>query len=109
MKVDQLQHYVKFIFRGSGDNECFSTTDINLLKLIRNKNSSKPIRELNIGDRIYFDTPDDKVYEIEDITIRHLVDDLELLKYGIDMEDCSEQQGEMKDWLFSILIDMQTI
>lgn len=46
------------------------------------------INDIRIGVEIFFEFNILKKYIVKDIVIRYLVDDLEVLKYGIDMEDC---------------------
>jgi hypothetical protein len=106
MKVKDLPYYVKFIF-SSDDDDCFSTTDQELFKYIKYNGTDRPINDIRIGAEIFFEPNTLKKYIVKDIVIRHLVDDLEVLKYGIDMEDCTQQQGELKKWLFSILVKLE--
>ena len=110
MKVKDIPYYARFIF--SGDNgACYSTTDKEILNFIIDRSTGEPIFNIKRGQKISFissdGTNDELIYTVEEITVRHLVDDLELLKYGIDLEDCTQSQGDEKEMLFSILVEMK--
>ncbi|OJX49862.1 MAG: hypothetical protein BGO88_08920 [Flavobacterium sp. 38-13] len=106
MKLIDIPYYVKFIFSCDSNDECFSTTDSEMMKFIVNASNKESISRLEIGQKIQFEpiARNPKVYEITNITIRHLFDDTDSHKYGFDSEDCEYNQGENKEWLFSILI-----
>jgi len=108
MKIKDLNYYVKFIFSSASDNVCFSTTDRELLKSVEFHETGNSPMDYKIGDKIHF-KPDTKPYEIIDIRIRQLTEDTEVFKYGFDSEDCTNQQGIAKDYLFSILISMKPV
>lgn len=110
MKLEQIPYFVKFIF-SCENGECFSTSDSEMLKFIIDAKTKESISALSIGQKVMFEPTKDnnKTYEITDIKIRHIFDDTEMHKYGVDMEDCIYPQGESKEWLFSILISTKTI
>lgn len=111
MKLSNIPFFVKFIFSCENCNDCFSTTDSEMLKYIVYESTGKPINDLRIGQIIQFEPLDEneKKYKIIDIIIRHLFEDTDTHKYGFDSQDCTESQGETKEWLFSILIKLETI
>ena len=106
MKLIDIPYYVKFIFSCDSNDECFSTTDSEMMKFIVNASNKEPISRLEIGQKIQFEpiTENQNVYAITNIIIRHLFEDTDSHKYGMDSEDCLYTQGEQKEWLFSILI-----
>lgn len=110
MKLEHIPYFVKFIF-SCENGECMSTSDSEMLKFVINKNTKEKIDKLFIGQKLIFEPVEDndKTYEITDIKIRHIFDDTEYHKKGIDMEDCTYTQGENKEWLFSILISTKVI
>lgn len=105
MKIAELPYYVQFVFNSS-NGDCFSTADPEMFEFIKYADSGNPVNRLEIGHTITFE-PEGKSYIIEDIVIRHIVDDTDLHKYGFDMEGCTEMQGEAKEWFFSILVRMK--
>lgn len=103
MKISELPYYVKIVFLCS-DQACFSTSDIKMLKHIKRADSEDPISSFEVGDRIIFAPDADKIYQISSVAIKHLFDDLDLMRLGFDSEDCTSMQGEEKDWLLKILV-----
>ena len=104
MKVSSLPYYVKFIF-SSSDGDCVSTADPDTLKFVKSAESGKPIYSVKTGDVLTFE-PQDKRYKVTSVAVRQLASDTDDLKYGIDMDDCTETQGVRKEVLFSILVSM---
>lgn len=109
MKLTDIPYFAKFIFSNESTGECFSTTDSEMLKFVVTPTNRESITKLQIGQKIQFEPIEDnpKVHEITDIIIRHLFHDTDSHKYGIDLEDCTNSQGEDKEWLFSILINLK--
>lgn len=104
MKIKDLNFYVKFIFSTIAANgECHSTTDKELLMLVKSHKTGKSKTGYEIGDEIYFE-PDETPYKITNIIISSLVDDTDLLNIGIDLADCANQEGIKKEALFIIHI-----
>ncbi|WP_282133019.1 hypothetical protein [Cellulophaga baltica] len=108
MKISQLSHYPNFVFLSTNSEDCFSTTDVEMLKHIKNANSSNDISSIEIGDEIYFSPAKDIRYRVENIKILKLWDDTDNFKYGIDTSNCI-QQGELKEQLFKILVEIKTV
>jgi hypothetical protein len=111
MLVKDIPYFVKFTFLdASRDDGCYSIADRETLKFVKHRASGESIGSLTIGNKIYFDGETDNLtFEITDICIQHIVDNLELLKYGIDGDDCTSISGNPKTWLFKILIRMKLI
>jgi hypothetical protein len=109
MKLADIPYFVKFIFSCENCDDCFSTTDSEMMKYVINESTGKPVIGLKIGQVLQFEPIDEnlKKYKIQDIIIRHLFDDTDGLKYGFDSQDCVSSQGEPKEWLFSILIKLE--
>ncbi|AQW92982.1 hypothetical protein [Elizabethkingia anophelis] len=110
MELKDLPYFVKFIFSCEND-ECISTTDSEMLKYVIDKNTGEEIRSLYIGQNLNFEPikENDKTYEIIDIKIRHLFHNTDYHNKGIDLQDCQYPQGEIKEWLFSILVSTKVI
>lgn len=109
MKIKDLDYYAKFIFSTISDSgECYSTTDRELLKFIKNHQTGEIKNGFSIGDVINFE-PENKPFKITDISIRRMVDDTDLLKIGFDLSDCSNQQGILKEALFLVHITIEAI
>lgn len=106
MKIKDLNYYVKFIFSSESDSVCFSTTDRQMLNHVKFHKTGNTPMDYKIGDIIHFE-PDKKPYEITNIHVRQLTEDTEVFKYGFDSDDCTSQQGEQKEFLFSILISIK--
>jgi len=102
METKDLNYYVKFIFSSEDNEFCFSTTDRAMLPKCPKPDTDKQAIDYKIGDIIYFEkaTP----FKIKDIWIRQLLEDLELLEYGVDSQDCTCSQGIVKKFLFTIQI-----
>jgi len=107
MKITDLDYYVKFIF-SDGEDMCLSTTDREMLNHVKSNNTGKTPTGYKVGDILQF-SPDETPYEIKDIKIRGLIEDTELNKYGFDKEDCTQVQGEKKDFIFSINIRIEQV
>ncbi|WP_299009803.1 hypothetical protein [uncultured Tenacibaculum sp.] len=111
MKLKDIPYYAKFIFKTADNETCFSTTDFEMIKFIVDAHSDETINKLKIGQKIQFqpieDNPD--IYKVSDISIRHLYDDTETMSFGFDKEDCNINQGDRKEWLFSLLIKLDKI
>jgi hypothetical protein len=103
MKISELPYYVKFVFLCS-DGNCYSTSDIRMLEHIKSVESGEPVSFLGVGDRIIFVPKTDDIYRIASVAIQYIVDDTELMHLGVDLEDCTEMQGEKKNWLLKILL-----
>ena len=108
MKIKDLNYYVKFIF-SANDGGCISTTDVEMFEFVKYKNTDESVNSLKVGDEIYFIPNTEKQYKVTDVIVRHIVSDTDALKYGIDSEDCTEHQGEYKEWLLSILVRIDVI
>lgn len=106
MNLKDVPYYVKFIF--TDHNDCYSIADKETLCFVKNSESNKSISSLKIGQSIYMEPNSQKTYVITDIRIKDIVDDLEVLKYGIDPEDCNHIQGDPKVWLFTIVIELNS-
>ncbi len=109
MKLKDIPYFVKFIFSCDDCEDCFSITDSEMLKFVIDESSREPIHELKIGQVLQFELIDEnpKKYKVIDIIIRHLFDDTDSHKYGLDSQDCTSSQGENKEWLFSLLIKLE--
>lgn len=109
MKIRDLDYYAKFIFSTISDTgECYSTTDRELLKFVKNHKTGETMNGFSVGDIINFE-PENKPFKITEISIRRMVDDTDLLKIGLDLSDCANQQGEPKEALFLVHITIQNI
>jgi len=108
METKDLNYYVKFIFSSEDDGFCFSTTDRAMLPKCPKPDTDKQAIDYKIGDIIYF-YKEAIPFKIKDIWIRQLVEDLELLEYGIDSQDCTCPQGTPKDFLFTIQITVEKV
>lgn len=109
MKIRDIDYYAKFIFSTISDSgECYSTTDREILKFIKNYNTGDSMNGFRIGDIINFE-PEKKPFKITNILINRLVDDTELLKIGFDLADCESQQGVQKEALFLIHITIENV
>ncbi len=109
MKIKDLDYYAKFIFSTVSDTgECYSTTDRELLKFVKNNKTGETKNGFSIGDVIKFE-PENKPFKITDISIRRMVDDTKLLKIGLDLSDCANQQGEPKEALFLVHLTIEAI
>ena len=109
MKVNDLSYYAEFVFNSS-NGDCFATTDYEMFEFIKHDQSGEKVSSIRIGDVLVFEGAPgepDKRYEVTDISIRHLFDDTDLMKYGIDLEGCTEMQGEPKEKLFGVLVKME--
>lgn len=108
MKIKDLDYYAKFIFSTISDTgECYSTTDRELLKFVKNHKTGESMNGFSVGDKIVFE-PENKHFKITDISIRGMVDDTDLLKIGLDLSGCANQQGE-PEALFLIHITIEAI
>lgn len=109
MKLKDIPFFVKFIFSCDNCEDCFSTTDSEMLKFVVNESSGEPISGLKIGQVLQFEPIDENPnkYKVIDIIIRHLFNDTDSHKYGFDSQDCTTSQGENKEWLFSLLIKLK--
>ncbi len=103
MKISELPYYVKFVFLCS-DGACYSTADIAMLNHIKKPGSEQRVFSLDVGDSIVFEPDGEKVYRITEVAIRHLVDDTDTMRLGVDTEDCTSMQGRPKEWLLKVLI-----
>lgn len=109
MKIKDLAYFAKFIFSTISDSgECYSTTDRELLKFVKNHKTGDSMNGFSIGDIINFE-PENKTFKVTDISIRGMVDDTDLLKIGFDLSDCTNQQGSPKDALFLVHITIENI
>ena len=106
MKTKDLNYYVKFIFSSEDDGFCFSTTDRAMLPKCPKPDTDTKTIDYKIGDIILFDKKAIQ-YKIKDIWIRQLVEDLELLEYGVDPQDCTCSQGIDNNFLFTIQITVE--
>ena len=46
----------------------------------------------------------ERIYKITSVAVKHLFEDTEDMRLGVDLEDCSSMQGNEKEWLLKILI-----
>lgn len=111
MKVKNINYYVKFIFSSLDGQFCLSTTDLEVMKLIKSEKTNESKRNYTIGDIIYFDSDEERNQKLKvtDVRIRSLVDDTENLKYGFDSSDCENISGEYKEPLFIIHITIKKV
>jgi len=111
MKVKDINYYVKFIFSSLDGQFCLSTTDLEVLKLIKSEKTNESKRNYTIGDIVYFDSNEERNQKLKvtDVRIRRLVDDTENLKYGFDSSDCVNMFGENKEALFIIHVTIEKI
>lgn len=109
MKTKDLAYYPKFIFIEEKIGYCISTTDIECLKLVRQKGSEEGIQSLKIGNQITFDNEDDLVFTIIDIQITHIWEDLSYFRYGMDSNDCMQQNGELKQEILKIKVYLEKV
>ena len=109
-KLKDIGYYPKFIFRElNNDNFCIATTDVEMMKFVKSNKSGKSIESLEIGDFINFESDADVVFQISNIRIKYIYDDFSYFKTGIDSNDCFEIQGENKETLLKIYIDLVRI
>lgn len=110
MKVEQLPVFAKFVFSSENSDHCVSTTDINALKFVKYRSDDGSIYRLEKGHKIYFEGPDkENIFEILSITIEQITDDLEAHQYGFDSEDCTHPIGDVKEFLFKVMVKMKLI
>jgi len=112
MKVKDINYYVKFIISSLDGQMCLSTTDLEVLKLIKSEKTNEPMRNYTIGDIIYFDSEEeekDQKLKVTDIRIRRLVDNTDTLNIGFDSSDCENIFGDYKEPLFIIHITIEKI
>ena len=107
MLVKELPFYVKFIFKSNGENGLsISTTDIDFIKSIKYSETNDSINRLEISQKIVFDKYQDDIYQITEISISNLVENTDSLNYGININDCIIPNGETKQHLFTIKVDL---
>lgn len=109
MLVKNIEHYPKFVFICENCGDCYATSDIEFLKSVKSKSTKTSVYALEIGDQIFFEPDSNKVYQIKNIKITHIVDNLEILNFGFDSEDCTNAQGEDKQWLLKIKVEMDLL
>lgn len=80
----------------------------NNLQFIIDNTTDEKIDSLYIGQKIRIKGIDkEDSYEIYDIKIRHLFDNTDYHRYGVDSESCNCPNDN--EWLFSILISIKKI
>ena len=105
-KIKDIAYYPKFIFNEvNNGNFCIATTDVEMMKFVKSDLNGQGIESLEIGDIIYFEPINDK-FQISNIKIKYIYDDLKYFRTGLDPNDCSEIQGENKEALIKIYVDL---
>lgn len=109
MKTNQVKYYPLFIFRS--ENFCLQTADHDILKLIFDLDNRSIKDSFSIGDKLAIKTKEgvEKKFEIKNISISNVVEDIELNKYGEISSGCTETVGEQKDALMFLHIEMTEI
>lgn len=105
MKIQDLPYYVKFVFL-CGDTS-YSTADINQMAYIKNADTLKRVYSLSIGDRILFEPENEIVYQITNVSIKQILEDTKDMLLGVDLEDTETMQGQPKEWLLKVLVEME--
>jgi len=108
MKITDLDYYVKFVFSTDDGEFCFSTTDRDMLNEIKFHNTDNIPGDYQIGDKLRFGEVKAQ-FEITNIKIKQLIEDTEVLGYGIDTNDCTQHSGMKKDHLLKIQITLKKI
>ncbi|MGJ1418294.1 hypothetical protein ACR79T_01625 [Sphingobacterium spiritivorum] len=111
MKINELQHYPRFVFNCS-DGRCYSTADLDGLMYIKRENLDAPVDAFNTGETvsIVWDTePNPIKYVIKKIDIRDIRYDTNENLYGIYEDDCTGVYGKEKFHLLSIFIFLEAI
>lgn len=107
MKVADLPYFVKFIF-SCDDGYCFQTSNFDNFQFIIDNTTNEKIDSLYIGQKIRLREVDkEDSYEIYNIKIRHLFDNTDWHRYGVDSESCNCPDDN--EWVFSILISIRRI
>lgn len=108
MKVEKLPVFAKFVFICENPNFCVSTTDINVLQGIKFTGTAESIYGFRVGTQIYFDEHKEKNYEVTEIEVNQITDDLVIHKYGSDSDDCTPS-GVIKEFLFKVTVWMKLL
>ena len=98
MKITNLPYFVKFIF-SSDEGDWYQISKIDNLKAIIDN-----VSELHIGQNLKIKGIN---YEVYDIKIRHLYEDTDHHKPGLDSKAC--MCPDDNEWLFSILISIREV
>jgi hypothetical protein len=94
MLVKDLNTYVKFVFYMEDSENCFTTSDITVLKEVVSVDS------FNIGDIVEIDNVKVKVKNIQ---LKHINENTRSNSTGFNMNE-SPMQGELKDSVVTIVI-----
>ncbi|RZJ81873.1 MAG: hypothetical protein EOO47_02675 [Flavobacterium sp.] len=111
MKINQLDHYPRFVFNCS-DDYGFATDDLDLFKFFRNENDMYPITSFKMGEEVTLkrDDQDEPVlYKISDIQIRDIRYDTNEKLYGVYEDDRATYQNKEKFHVMSIFISLDLI
>lgn len=111
MKVNDLQHYPRFVFNCS-DGKCFSTADLDSLEFFRNSEQETKVNSFQTDAEIsilWDSNPNPIKYRITKIDVRDLRYDTDEKLYGIYSDDCSHTYGKEKFELMSIFIFLDLI
>lgn len=111
MKIDDLQHYPRFVFSCS-DGRCYSTAELKGLKYIKREHIDSPIDAFYTGEiiTIIWDTDPTPVrYKVDKIDVRDIRYHTDEKLYGIHGDDCSVIQGKEKFHLMSIFVFLERI
>ena len=105
MLTKNAPHFVKFVFTWieNDQNNCFSTSDIDELLKFKNSINNSTIDSLNIGDEITYNKIS---YRVDNISLDHIYDDLDLHNTGVDSNDCRYTNGENIPYLFKVRVNI---
>jgi len=111
MEVQQLQVFAKFVFISENSNYCISTTDINVLKNIKDPSTNLPLMDIEKGYQLNFEQHGQKgVFEITEVSVKTVTDNLEVHQYGFSTEeDCGNILGVEKEFLFVVWVKIKLI
>ena len=115
-KASLLPYYPRFIFK-FGENDCFSTADLDMFKFIKEVIDGKEydVTRFIIGQIINVTVANKdgstevKKYRVKKVEIQQIKDDLDAPTYGINLEDCPTIFGKEKKWLMEIYIFLDPV
>ena len=109
MKANQIQNYPLFIF--TAKDYCMQTADHDILKFIFDYENKSEKVNFSIGDKMSFRMNEGGVrkFEINNISIKNVVEDTELNQFGVISCGCTQTSGKQKEEPMFLHIEMDEI
>lgn len=106
MKISEIKTSVQFYFHEESLNLRLTTTQLDVLQSIKYLDSGNDIKNLKVGNKIYFEGTPEHSFKIKSISITQIDDRVK--EYGFS-EETSEHIGEFIPYIFTIDIHLELI